>query len=223
MPVINDKIVRECVADLKLKQIPRSLKTQWTTVRVDYRKRPLVYAALIIILIGLLTQGIVFFHFRDQVKSFFQGNRNTEAQALTPVQRERVKEQKEIMEALPRRETDFPAEFIAETGPMRYLEAEPMKEFGKTEISQVPGDPESPTVPIVIAEEGESISEIIFKEFGTVDEHLLKAVRELNPEIEDPNRIEVGQKIRLPQNVKPRSELQIIFCRTLTLNRKAPK
>ncbi len=187
-PVVNEKIVEECVADLKLKRAPRSLKTQGKAGGKEDKRYSYIYAGLIIILIGLLAQGIVFFHFLDRGRSSVQGNRTTGA--------------KEVTETLPQQETDVPREFSAEPGPTGHPQAEPAKELGKPEISQVLSDSESRRIAIAIAGEGESISEIVFKEFGRVDEQLLRAVRELNPEIEDLNRIEVGQKIRLPHNTK---------------------
>ena len=50
----------------------------------------------------------------------------------------------------------------------------------------------------VIAQEGDTISHIIFREFGRVDAHLLEVVQRLNPEIQDIDAILAGQEVRLP-------------------------
>ncbi len=55
---------------------------------------------------------------------------------------------------------------------------------------------------VVTFQEGDTMSSILIREFGRVDEHLLRAVKILNPEIEDLDQIGVGQKIRLPGNPK---------------------
>ena len=51
---------------------------------------------------------------------------------------------------------------------------------------------------IVTAREGDTLSTIVFREFGTVDEHLLKGIHQINSEIEDIDQIAVGQEIKLP-------------------------
>jgi phage tail protein X len=69
----------------------------------------------------------------------------------------------------------------------------------KTEAPQAAGVAENPGIRIVIAKEGDSVSQIILREFGRVDVRLLEAVKKLNPEIEDVNRI-VGHEIKLPSD-----------------------
>ncbi len=60
--------------------------------------------------------------------------------------------------------------------------------------------PDAPTARIEIAREDDTVGEIIFREFGRVDSHLLEEVQRLNPEIEDMNQIFVGQEIKLPED-----------------------
>jgi len=50
----------------------------------------------------------------------------------------------------------------------------------------------------VFAEEGDTVGQILLRELGRTDVGLLETVRELNPEIEDIDRIAVGQEIRIP-------------------------
>ncbi len=55
---------------------------------------------------------------------------------------------------------------------------------------------------VVRVRKGDTISRILKRQFGRSDMILMDAVRELNPEIEDLDRIGVGQKIRLPRNLE---------------------
>ncbi len=66
------------------------------------------------------------------------------------------------------------------------------------ELFEVANGPESSEIRIVIARKGDTISQIIFREFGRVDAHLLQATQRLNPAIEDLDQIFVGQKVSLP-------------------------
>ncbi|MDA8125860.1 MAG: LysM peptidoglycan-binding domain-containing protein [Deltaproteobacteria bacterium] len=61
--------------------------------------------------------------------------------------------------------------------------------------------------PTYSVKEGDSISRIIIAELNTPTEDVLKTyrlLRQLNPEIENPNRLQAGQVLRLPrENVQP--------------------
>ena len=127
MPVINEKIIRESVADLKLNRIPKNYKTHKKT-RSNHERRFFVYAIFIIILIGILAQGIVFFLLRNQSssrryetdQSFFQRNQKSEANDVNPVQQETLKDKKEVNEAPRRSKIDLSGDSgIAETSSMR--------------------------------------------------------------------------------------------------------
>ncbi|NIM98378.1 MAG: hypothetical protein GTO24_09960 [candidate division Zixibacteria bacterium] len=58
--------------------------------------------------------------------------------------------------------------------------------------------PEREEFATVLAEEGDTVGQILLRELGRMDVGLLETVRELNPEIEDIDRIAVGQEIRIP-------------------------
>ncbi|NIQ37670.1 MAG: hypothetical protein GTN81_03665, partial [Proteobacteria bacterium] len=71
-------------------------------------------------------------------------------------------------------------------------------EITKLSVSSTLGDSEDVEFRTVTVEEGDSIETIILREFGRVDEQLMDAVGEVNPEIEDLSKISAGQIIRLP-------------------------
>jgi general secretion pathway protein A len=200
-PLVDEKIVKECVTDLKLKPVSRWQKKRGKWLGKDYAKPTLAYAALIIILIGLLGQGIVFFHFRNQLRTLFQGNKQIGAKEASPVHVERKGEGKEEIETVISSPPYFRSDAVAETKPLRRSEGMPMSEYGAPAIPQG-SDDSGNRFTIAIAREGDTLREILLREFGRVDKHLLEGVRDLNPQIEDLDRINVNQEIRLPLNSK---------------------
>jgi hypothetical protein len=52
----------------------------------------------------------------------------------------------------------------------------------------------------VVVQPNQDLFRICLEGLGRYDERTLEAIRELNPELDDLNRIKVGQKIRLPQS-----------------------
>ncbi len=67
-------------------------------------------------------------------------------------------------------------------------------ETGRTETVQ-PGTAETP---VVVVKEGDNLTRIISETYGRFDPALLSAVLEQNPEIQSPDRLVVGQVIKLP-------------------------
>ena len=157
-PIIDEKIIRECVSDLRLEKNHKARRK----TKADSKVR----ASFIIIFIGLLVAAIALSLSEklsvpqgvsrpvETVQSLFQRGRRTEAKDAGLV---------------------------------------------KTEAPQAAGVAENPEIRIAIVKEGDSVSQIILREFGRVDVHLLEAVKKLNPEIEDINRI-VGHEIKLPSD-----------------------
>ncbi len=60
------------------------------------------------------------------------------------------------------------------------------------------GEPATGEAPVVVVGEGDSLSSIISQTYGRVDPAILSAVLEQNPEIQNPDRLLVGQVIKLP-------------------------
>ena len=68
--------------------------------------------------------------------------------------------------------------------------------MGRTETLQ-PGTGETADV---VVKEGDNLTRIISQTYGRFDPALLSAVLEQNPEIQSPDRLVVGQVIKLPAN-----------------------
>ena len=51
----------------------------------------------------------------------------------------------------------------------------------------------------MVAKEGDNLSEIIFQAYRRYTDALLSTILRENPEIQNPDRIKVGQAIRLPE------------------------
>ncbi len=206
---INEKIIQECVVDLDLEQVPKKYKIHKKT-RGIYEKRPLLYAAFATILIGILAAGMVFLLLQNRSSSrrietnqpFLQRNHTIENKDTNLARVEKIKEEKGVIQPLLQSKTELPDVFTAEKTPMMDPQGKAAGDLGKTATSQPLSAAESQAIRIAIVGVGDSISEIIFREFGRVDEDLLEEVRELNPEIEDLNWIHAGQKIRLPRALK---------------------
>ncbi len=62
------------------------------------------------------------------------------------------------------------------------------------------GEPGTAETPVVVVKEGDNLTRIISQTYGRYDSDLLSAVLEQNPEIENPDRLMVGQVIKLPAN-----------------------
>jgi hypothetical protein len=63
---------------------------------------------------------------------------------------------------------------------------------------------------IVTVQNGDTLYGILKRRFGKSGKILMDAVRKLNPDIEDLDRIRVGQKIRLPVNLEVAYDIQTI-------------
>ncbi|MFB3062176.1 MAG: hypothetical protein ACE10C_12490 [Candidatus Binatia bacterium] len=68
-------------------------------------------------------------------------------------------------------------------------------ETGRTETLQ-PGTGETQ---VVVVEEGDNLTRIISRTYGRYDTALLSAVLQQNPEVQNPDRLVVGQVIKLPK------------------------
>jgi len=60
------------------------------------------------------------------------------------------------------------------------------------------GEPGTGETAVVVVKEGDSLTRIIGQTYGRIDPALLSAVLEQNPEIQNPDRLVVGQVIKMP-------------------------
>jgi len=60
------------------------------------------------------------------------------------------------------------------------------------------GEPGTGETQVVVVKEGENLTRIISRTYGKYDSALLSAVLEQNPEVQNPDRLVVGQTIKLP-------------------------
>jgi general secretion pathway protein A len=210
-PIINERTVRESVADLGL-EAAHKRQTPHPKIKKDSHKRhPLLYALLVIIVVGLVAAGIALFLFGESmvhqdyfkrlegILSSLQKSQGNEVRASVVVHEDTGDQEQEMGEHQPQSRPALPpvsslAEATALTDSRDPLSEAP----AITETPQAAGVAESQEFRIAIAREGDTISAIVFRVFGRVDTHLLEAVEKLNPEIGDINQITVGQKIKLP-------------------------
>ncbi len=61
------------------------------------------------------------------------------------------------------------------------------------------GEPGTGETPVVVVKEGDSLTSIISQTYGRFDPALLSAVLQQNPEVQNPDRLVVGQVIKLPK------------------------
>ncbi len=61
------------------------------------------------------------------------------------------------------------------------------------------GESQTREARVVVAKKGDNLSRIIFQTYGRYNRTVLGTVLQENPEIQDPDRITVGQAIRLPE------------------------
>ena len=170
-PIINKKIVRECVSDLRLQKnhkVPNEIKA-------DSKVR----SSFVIIFIGLLVAAIALSLFGklsvpqsfskpfETVQSLFQRSPRTEAKDAGLVKKVPIKTEQEARDPQP---------------------------------PDTAGVAENLAIRVAIAKQGDTLSHIILREFGRVDIHFLEAVKKLNPEIEDIDKIVAGQEIKLPSD-----------------------
>jgi general secretion pathway protein A len=125
-PVINEKIVRESGADLNLEVTVKSPKTDRRTKTEGDRRHSIVYASLVIILIGLVTTGVILFlsgKFNipqrflkpfETVKPFLKGESRDEGKDTGLENIRVIIEEKDKTEPKPQSRADVPGD--ADTG-----------------------------------------------------------------------------------------------------------
>ncbi len=64
------------------------------------------------------------------------------------------------------------------------------------------GEPGTGETAVVVVKEGDNLTRIISQTYGRFDPALLSAILEQNPEIQSPDRLVVGQVIKLPKQNK---------------------
>jgi general secretion pathway protein A len=212
-PIVNEQIVRECADDLRLEKVRKRAKRERRREESAPRRHVSVATVLLIVLIGLVAAGIVMFfsgkmtvpqvtwRSLETIRSLFHKEQEPEVLGTGVIQREETDQKEETTEPQFESEDSFPVEApLVETAPVTdSLEGE-SKGSRNPDSGDTPGVAENPGSQVVTAKLGENVSQIIFREFGRLDTHLLEAVRKLNPEIEDINKIEAGQTIRLPSD-----------------------
>lgn len=160
-PIIDEKIIRECVSDLRLEKNHKARRK----TKADNKVR----SSFVIIFIGLLVAAVAL---------------SLSGKLSVPQSLSRPLETVQSLFQTPLRTEAKDAVLV------------------KTEAPQDAGVAENPEIRIAIVKEGDSVSMIILREFGRLDLHLLEAVKRLNPEIKDINRIVVGQEIKLPSDLE---------------------
>ncbi|NIM96523.1 MAG: AAA family ATPase, partial [candidate division Zixibacteria bacterium] len=242
-PIVNEKIVRECAADLRLERAPKIQRSLERKKRGGKRKLSLAYELLAVILFGLLLVGAGLFLLAKSgisldfskpshaFRALFLGNHEPEGKGIILERAEGKDEVEDTAE--PEFETEAappvgahipesnssagsqgrpiethespqaPEETRpAETRVIRNSLLELTQVSRERETFQVPRPSGSPKTRLVSAREGDSIGQIVFREFGRVDGHLIQTTQNLNPEIENINQISVGQTIRLPGDLE---------------------
>jgi len=169
--IIDEKIVRECASDLRLEKNHKAHKKTKGDIEVR--------SSFVIIFIGLLIAAIVLSLFgKLSVPQNFSKSFET-VQSL--FQRSRRTEAKDA-------------------GLVKKWPIKTEKGARDPQPPQTAGVAENLAIRVAIANQGDTVSQIILREFGRVDAHFLEAVKKLNPEIEDINQIVVGQEIKLPSD-----------------------
>jgi len=210
-PVIDAQIVQESAADLKLDQVPAGDRTKGQNlgyILIDRISSAPLVTILVLILIVLVAGGVGYFLVSGHplskpfqgIRSFLQSGQEIEGVDPVPAREEAVDEKGEGIRPSLQMETEQQGEsLLPRPEPMREREPDRAEELTRAEISfKNQGGVGTTEIRIATAREGDTLGTIILREFGRVNEQLLMAIQELNPEIEDLDRIVVGQKIRLP-------------------------
>jgi hypothetical protein len=137
---------------------------------------------------------------RENVESLIQADPTGHGEDAGLSQTEIIGEARETIEAAIRSEKVVAPESPSVEGPSEEGSPGTADERSKkAETQEVPAVSENPGTRVAVAQAGETVSEIIFREFGSFDVRILPIVQRLNPEIEDLDRIiDVGQRLRLP-------------------------
>ncbi len=208
-PVVNEKTVRESAADLRLERTSKGYNVKWRAKEANRTRFSYVYVSLI--LISLIAAGAVLFLFgkssvsqngsrpSNNLPVFSQGDKEFEGKETGVTQEEKIKDCSENIDPQLRSKATLPVgASLSEPEPVEDFQRELGEESSGTEALRAASDPENLKTRIAVAQEGESISEIILREFGQFDIRILPIVQELNPQIEDLDQIKVGQEVRLP-------------------------
>ncbi len=183
--VINGKIVQECVGDLKLTSASKGgiygqIAGIYREIGYHLRKPLFLYIALGIFLVGLLAAGLFL---------FLPGKRTVPRTTTEP----KVESESESLIIESGNEP-----LITDASAMSPSK-EDMAEESETANTSLTGEVvERKAFRTVVAGEGDTVWQILLRELGMMDLGLLEEVRQLNPEIEDIDRIAVGQEIRIP-------------------------
>lgn len=199
-------------------------------------------AAMVTTALAIVSAGMVFFlsggdttsrlvlGLPQTIESFFWRNQKTEVRAFPNGKKARSL----IEQAASRHEKDQTEPRSREFGvKYREEEARPVGEelrgnrsHEATEEKDKDADYErgileSLPTRVVAVRKGDTIHRILKRQFGKSAKILIGAVRELNPEIEDLDWIQVGQKVRLPLNLDVAKEIQTTRGRSgLTIREK---
>jgi general secretion pathway protein A len=174
--IINGKIVQECVGDLKLTSVSKGgiygeIVGIYREIGDRLRKPLFSYIALGIILVGLLATGLLL---------FLSGKRTVPRTTTEP----KVESENESL--------------ITDVSAMSRSKEDMAEESETADTSLTRDVVERKEFRTVVAEKGDTVGQILLRELGRMDLGLLEEVRQLNPEIEDIDRIAVGQEIRIP-------------------------
>jgi len=215
-PIINEKTVRECVADLKLDEMPKSRKRKSKPKKERETEaglgiRPFRYAVLATI-VALVAVGLALLFLNHSsvhgiiskplaiIQPGSEQPDESGAADTMALSEQDTDQSQDTQTASLAPEEDVPAvgAYIEETAPEN---EKPIASHTETRTKENPEgtDPIADlTTRTVVAQEGDTISHIVFREFGRVDAHLLDVVQKLNPEIDDIDEILAGQEVRLP-------------------------
>jgi len=205
-PIISEKTVRECVVDLDLQ---KGSKNHGRPCRGEpgkgRQRRSIVYFSLLVLLLALLASG-VFLFLTGRIGNPY--GLSKPAETVKPLQDESragdVRDPGAEETAVPGlSEGARPvASGLAGAVPPARSRKNDGEELEEPRVPEAPAVSQSPEARTVTVGKGDTLGRIIFREYGRVDTHLLRAVQELNPDITDIDTIFVGQQVGLPADLE---------------------
>ena len=84
-------------------------------------------------------------------------------------------------------------------GPIPTLDDKTVEIPDVVPVQSSPSDSDDETTTTVVVQSGDNLRQIAIRTVGQYSGKIVEQIRRLNPTLSDPNHIEVGQEIRLPQ------------------------
>jgi len=191
-PIINEETIRESVDDL---QLGRASRHQQPVAGDGFERSSFVNRAVTGILFCLVMASTILFNGQWVL-------RRSPENAVQAVRLERdrkaVKEREHGMLLSESKTGPVRGSPAAEGPRFREQIRRRLQGLAGAETLQTPTTPKRVGARTAITKDGDTIIQIILREFGKVDVQLMEAVQELNPEIEDWYGIHRGKKVWLP-------------------------